>query len=59
MDKAWNKGIAPSVFRQSEMADLRFIMDMEDMRAKMKEDMEHNQKINQAMQAIQMGRRHG
>ena len=52
MDKAWNKGIAPSIFRQSRMSDLMFIKDMDNMREEVKQEIEHNEKIKQAMQAI-------
>ena len=57
MDKAWARGISTIEFRKADMSDLRFIMEMEDMRAKKREDMEHNQKIKQAMNAMKGGMR--
>lgn len=56
MDRAWSRGISTTAFRQCDMSDLKFIMDMDIMRDKKREDMKHEQKVREAMQAIGVGR---
>lgn len=55
MYEAWEKGINPYSFRMNLTSDLMFIKEMDEMKTERKKELEHEQKIKQALQNLKKG----
>jgi len=52
MERAYQKGISPYQFRKSDISDIRFIIDYNDIKRKMQQQKKHDRRVQAAMEAI-------